>query len=97
MRMFGQRAAMAVAAIALGSAAFAGTALAGEGHEGAPLADVGHNSVDGSAGDAGHGGSADKDCNPPVGAATGGGGSINNVECTVYAGHGGDGGHGAEY
>lgn len=96
MRMFGQRAAMAVAAIALGSAAFAGTALAGGGHD-APVADVGHNSVDGSSGDAGHGGSADKDCNPPVGAATGGGGSIVNVECTVNAGHGGDSGHGAEY
>jgi hypothetical protein len=93
MRMFGQRAAMAVAAIALGSATFAGTALAGVGHDGGP----GHNSVDGSSGDGGHGGSADKDCNPPVGAATGGGGSINNVECTVNAGHGGDSGHGAEY
>ena len=96
MRKLGQRSFMAMAAIALGSAAFAGTALAcdddsGSSHEG-------HSDTNGDGGDGGNGGKTNVNCVLPIGLSAGIIGQGDDVsQCNATGGDGGDAGDGVDY
>jgi hypothetical protein len=84
MKTFGKRTAVAVAAVALGSAAFAGTAMA--------------NVTSGDGGNGGSGGGANANCLIPVGVTAGViGQGGDNKQCNATAGGGGNGGGGVSY
>lgn len=83
MRKYGQRAAIAVAAIALGTIGFAGTALA-HGDD-----------VNGNGGAGGSGGKANANCLIPVGVTAGVvGQGGDNSQCNATGGAAGAGGDG---
>lgn len=100
MQKIGQRTAMSVAAVAIGSLAFAGTALACEhgssyhnwGHGG------GHHATHGEGGNGANGGAANANCAVPVGVSAGViGQGGDNSQCNAVGGSGGNGGGGVSY
>lgn len=86
MRTFGKRAAVGAAAMALGTALFTGSALAGD------------HGINGHGGNGGNGGAAKSDCGIPVGITAGVlGKGGNNNQCNANGGAGGGGGDGVHY
>ena len=84
MRKYGQRAAVAVVAVALSTVGFAGSALAFGNHE-----------VNGTGGSGGSGGHANANCLIPVGVSAGVLGQGGPVDqCNASGGVGGSGGSG---
>jgi hypothetical protein len=87
MRNLKKRAAMGAAAVALGTVAFTGSALA-----------HGHHGVDGDGGNGGNGGKANANCGVPVGVSLGLLGQGGDTkQCNAVGGSGGDGGDGVDY
>ncbi|HEY4004254.1 MAG TPA: hypothetical protein VGM60_03575 [Pseudonocardia sp.] len=86
MRKYGSRATVVVTAVALGSIAFAGTALAGGG------------TTNGVGGNGGGGGKSNANCGVPVGVSAGVIGQGGDVtQCNATGGGGGNGGGGVDY
>ncbi|HEY1969884.1 MAG TPA: hypothetical protein VGH89_18160 [Pseudonocardia sp.] len=86
MQKMGMRATFAVAAVAMGSVAFAGSAMATDGY------------THGSGGSGGNGGAANANCAIPIGVSAGvlgQGGPIK--QCNATGGAAGNGGSGVSY
>lgn len=84
MRKLGKQAAVGAAAMALGTAVFAGSALAHDVH--------------GHGGGGGNGAKANANCGVPVGVSAGViGQGGDNKQCNANGGAGGNGGNGVQY